>query len=64
MYFRVLEFQGFIEPGHEADRLRDRREDAGDVEVAVVIRDQDVTLFRVEQIEILRAEVDSRRPDE
>src|SRR5581483_5304776 len=31
--------------GHETDRLRDRRENARDIEVAVVIRDDDVALI-------------------
>ena len=42
---------------HEADRLRHRGEDAGDVEVAVVIRDQDVALLAD------RASPSSRRAD-
>jgi hypothetical protein len=32
--------------GHETDWLRDRGEDAGDVEVAVVVGDEDVALGR------------------
>src|SRR5205823_7717853 len=36
--------------GHESDRLGDRLEDAGNVEVAMVIGDQDVSLLPIDDL--------------
>jgi len=48
--------------GHEADGLRNRREDAGDIEVAVVVGDQDVPLLPIDALGSFRAKVDPRPP--
>src|SRR5207248_9607741 len=44
---------------HEANRLRNRHEDARDVEVAGVIRNQDVTLLAVDDLGAFDMEPDS-----
>src|SRR5207247_6698276 len=50
--------------GHEADRLRDRRQDTGDVVVAVMVADQDVALPRIDGLDAFRAQIDPRRADQ